>query len=105
MPDARLEAERQRLEAEASKAHAVAEKALREHADEVQKARSYYDDAEGKQLISPVELESARVAIDEAERELRATVREALASIDAQTREAISALPSQDDGADSTRPG
>jgi hypothetical protein len=92
MPDPRLEAETQRLEAEASKAHAVAEKALREHAADVQKARSYYDDAEEKQIISPAELESARAAIDEAERELRATVRETLFSIDAQTEEAISAL-------------
>jgi BMFP domain-containing protein YqiC len=92
MPDPRFNAERQRLEAEASKAHALAEKALREHAAEVQKARSYYDDAEEKQIISAAELESGRAAIDEAERELRATVSETLTNIDAQTKEAISAL-------------
>ena len=97
MPDAQLEAERQRLEAAAAKAHVEAEKALREHAAEVQKARSYYDDAEEKQAISPAELQSARAAIDEADRDLRATVRETLASIDAQTQEAISAMTSQGD--------
>jgi hypothetical protein len=97
MADARLEAERRRLKAAASHAHAVAEKALREHAAHVRKARTYFEGAEAKHGLSPAEIEKARAEIKDAEREVRATVRETLANIDAQTEEAISRLTRQDD--------
>jgi hypothetical protein len=97
MPDTRLENEKRRLEAAASEAHEVAEKALHEHAVHSQRARSYFDDAEAKQSLSPAEIERGRAEIEAAEREIRAAVRQALASVAAQTEEAISALVSRPD--------